>query len=59
MYVEYCSDINTNDELTIKQERILESVSINIKLKFHMMLCGTLYRSSTNDAKDNDSFLRT
>ena len=41
------------------QEKIFESIFINIRLKSHNILCGALYRSPTNDTTENDSFLRT
>ena len=59
MYVKSWIDFNTNDELTFMQERIFESIFINIKLKSHNILCGTMYRLPTNDTTENDSFLRT
>ena len=58
MYVKSWIDFNTNDELTVMQEKIFESIFINIRLKSHNILCGTLYRSPTNDTTENDSFLR-
>ena len=58
MYVKSWIDFNTNDELTVIQEKTFESIFINIRLKSHDILCGTLYRSPTNDTTENDSFLR-
>ena len=41
------------------QERIFESIFINIRLKSHNFLCGTSYRSPTSGTTENDSFIRT
>ena len=59
MYVKSWIDFNTNDELTVMQEKIFKSIFINIRLKSHNISCGTWYRSPTNDTTENDSFLRT
>ena len=59
MYVKSWIDFNTNDELTVMQEKIFESIFINIRLKSHNILCGTLYRSPTNDTTKNDSVVGT
>ena len=58
MYVKSWIDFDTNDEMTVMQERIFQSIFINIRLKSHN-ICGTLHRSLTNDTTEKDSFLRT
>ena len=40
MYVKSWIDLNTNDELTVMQEKIFKSIFINIRLKSHN-ICGT------------------
>ena len=57
MYVKSWIDFNANDELTVMQEKIFESIFINIRLKSNNIICGTLYRSPTNDTTEMIVFL--
>ena len=41
------------------QEKMFEPILINIRLKSHNILYGTLYRLPANDTTENDNFLRT
>ena len=47
------------DDLTIMNEKIFESVFLNIKNKNDVITCGAIYRSPLNDAESNQTFRLT
>ena len=47
---------NICDELGEMDEKIFESLCINLKMEGESFLCGTIYRSPANDARSNDKF---
>ena len=59
IYVKNSLTFNVCDDLTIMQEKIFESIFIDIKLSTGNVVCGTIYRSPSNDLISNDSFLKT
>jgi len=58
-YVKHCIPFNVCTDLTIMNEKIFESLFINIRIGKENILCWTIYRAPLKDSSSNQQFLNT